>query len=347
MVVVMELNSSDPEICQVKDRLDRLGYSCHIIRGVERVVVAAVGDAQPGELSGLESMPGVKKIVPIMQPFKLASRECQPEDTVVEVAGVTIGGGSIAVMAGPCAVEGREQLLQTARAVKSAGARILRGGAFKPRTSPYSFQGLEEEGLKILAAAREATGLPVVTEVINPEEVVLVSHYADILQIGARNMQNYALLRRVGQARRPVLLKRGPAATIDEWLMAAEYIMAHGNPQVILCERGIRGFDSYTRNTLDLSAVPVVKQLSHLPVVVDPSHGTGKWRLVGPMARAAVAAGCDGLMIEVHHSPAEAWSDGPQSLTPDRFSRLMEELRPLAKAINRKIEGESDGAGGA
>lgn len=337
MVVVMKLQATETEVEKVQEKLEQLGFTSYVIQGVERIVVAAVGDTKVAGPLGLEVLPGVEKVVPIMRPFKLVSREFQSDDTVVTVGEVQIGGSSVVVMAGPCAVETREQMLETAWAVKQAGAKILRGGAFKPRTSPYSFQGLAEEGLKLLAEAREETGMPIVTEVVNPEDVELVAQYADILQVGARNMQNFALLRRVGQISKPILLKRGPASTIDEWLMAAEYILSQGNTQVMLCERGIRNFDSYTRNTLDLSAVPVVKHLSHLPVIVDPSHGTGKWRWVGPMAKAALAAGCDGLMIEVHPRPAEAWSDGPQSLTPARFTYLVGELRSIAGALQKQI----------
>jgi 3-deoxy-7-phosphoheptulonate synthase len=282
-------------------------------------------------------MDGVERTVPILRPFKLASREFHPQDTVVKVNGVSIGGRQLVVMAGPCAVESREQILETARAVKEAGGLVLRGGAFKPRTSPYSFQGLGEEGLRLLTQARDETGLPIVTEVMDPQMVPLVTTYADILQIGARNMQNYALLHAVGEAQRPVLLKRGMMSTVEELLMAAEYILSHGNERVILCERGIRTFEQYTRNTLDINAVPLLKQLSHLPVLVDPSHGTGKWELVEPVSRAAVAAGADGLIVEVHPHPEEALSDGGQSLKPARFAALMESLRPVAEAVGRTM----------
>jgi len=282
-------------------------------------------------------MDGVERTVPILRPFKLASRDFHPQDTVVKLNGVSIGGQQVIIMAGPCSVESRDQLLETAHAVKEAGAQILRGGAFKPRTSPYSFQGLGEEGLRLLAAAREETGLLVVTEVMDPQLVPLVTTYADILQIGARNMQNYTLLHAVGEAQRPVLLKRGMMSTVEEMLMAAEYILSHGNNRVILCERGIRTFETYTRNTLDINAIPLLKQLSHLPVVADPSHGTGKWELVEPISRAAVAAGADGLIIEVHQHPEEALSDGAQSLKPTRFAALVESLRPVAEAVGRTL----------
>jgi 3-deoxy-7-phosphoheptulonate synthase len=282
-------------------------------------------------------MNGVEKVVPLLQPFKLASRDFKPEDTIIRLNGITIGGDEIIVMAGPCAVENREQLLETARVVKASGASILRGGAFKPRTSPYSFQGLGFEGLKILAEAREQTGLLVVTEIMSPERVPLVASYADIMQIGARNMQNYSLLRAVGKAHKPVLLKRGMMSTIKELLMSAEYILSQGNNRVMLCERGIRTFETYTRNTLDINAIPLLKKLTHLPVIVDPSHGAGMWELVTAVSRATVAAGADGLLIEVHCHPDQALSDGDQSLRPERFATLMRELRLVAKAVGREL----------
>ena len=282
-------------------------------------------------------MSGVERTVPILRPFKLAGREFHPPDSVVSINGVKVGGKALIVMAGPCAVESRAQLMETADVVKDAGAHMLRGGAFKPRTSPYSFQGMGEAGLRLLAEARAATHLPIVTEVMAPEQVPLVSTYADVLQIGARNMQNYALLHAVGESQRPVLLKRGMMSTIEEWLMSAEYILSHGNNKVMLCERGIRTFEKYTRNTLDISAVPLLKHLSHLPVIVDPSHGTGKWELVAPVARAAIAAGADGLIIEVHPRPEEALSDGGQSLKPQRFAALMASLKPIAEAVGRTL----------
>lgn len=331
MVVVMEKNASKNEIEQVQERLHRAGFQIHLSQGVERTIIGAVGDRNRVNLESLEALPGVDKVIPIMKPFKLTSREFQQEDTVITVGDQRIGDGVIQVIAGPCAVESREKYLEVALMVKDAGATMLRGGAFKPRTSPYSFQGLEEEGLKILAEARELTGLPVITEVMDQRSVELVARYADILQIGARNMQNFFLLREVGKLNKPIVLKRGPSATLEEWIMAAEYIVSSGNSQVIMCERGIRTFETYTRNTLDLSAIPVVKRLTHLPVIVDPSHGTGKWRLVEPMALAAVAAGCDGLMIEVHQNPAEALSDGPQSLTPDNFAHLVTRLNRFSQ----------------
>jgi len=337
MIVVMKRGASARELAAVVAQVEELGYRVHISHGEEHTTIGVIGDGRPLDREQIEQMDGVERTAPILQPFKLASREFHPPDTVVVVGGVPIGGKRLVVMAGPCAVEGRELLLEAARVVKEAGAHFLRGGAFKPRTSPYSFQGLGEEGLRLLAEAREETGLLIVTEVMEPQLVPLVASYADILQIGARNMQNYALLQAVGEAQRPVLLKRGMKSTIEELLMAAEYILSHNNDRVILCERGIRTFEPYTRNTLDISAVPLLKQLSHLPVVVDPSHGTGKWELVEPVSRAAVAAGADGLLIEVHPRPKEALSDGPQSLKPARFAALMQGLRPVAEAVGRAL----------
>ena len=304
MIIVLKAGSSDVEVEDVCRRIERMGYQAHTIRGELRTVIGAVGDDRGKErLTSLESLECVETVQPILQPFKLASREVRAEPTVVPVNGERIGGTAIVVMAGPCSVESREQVLDVAHKVKAAGARILRGGAFKPRTSPYAFQGLEEEGLKYLAEAKRETGLPVVTEVMEPEKVDLVARYSDILQIGARNVQNFSLLRRVAETKKPVLLKRGMATSIQEWLLSAEYVLSGGNPHVILCERGIRTFETSTRYTLDLSAVPVVKKLSHLPVVVDPSHGTGHWEYVEAMAMAGVAAGADGLIIEVHPKP--------------------------------------------
>ncbi|HEX3032624.1 MAG TPA: 3-deoxy-7-phosphoheptulonate synthase, partial [Bacillota bacterium] len=325
------------EIDKVINRLKGAGFQIHLSEGVERTIIGAIGDKTRLSEMAIEAMPGVDKIVPILQQFKLAGREFKQGDTIVKVGDLEIGGNTLQVIAGPCAVESRDQLLQVAREVKAAGATMLRGGAYKPRTSPYSFQGLEEEGLKILAEARQETGLPIVTEVVDPRTVDLVAAYADVLQIGARNMQNFFLLKEAAKANKPVLLKRGPSATIEEWLMAAEYIMAGGNYNVILCERGIRTFETYTRNTLDLNAVAAVKQLSHLPVLVDPSHGTGKWKLVEPMARASIATGADGLIVEVHCNPAEAVSDGPQSLTPDNFRVLMKEIRQIAPVMGKTL----------
>ncbi|PYN58854.1 MAG: 3-deoxy-7-phosphoheptulonate synthase [Candidatus Rokuibacteriota bacterium] len=338
MIIVLKAGSSDAEVEDVCRRIERMGYRAHTIRGEVRTVIGAVGDDRGKErLKSLESLEYVETVQPILQPFKLASREVRQESTVVPVNGVRIGGKAIVVMAGPCSVESREQVLDVAQQVKAGGARILRGGAFKPRTSPYSFQGLEEEGLKYLAEAKRETGLPVVTEVMEPEKVELVARYADILQIGARNVQNFSLLRRVAETKKPVLLKRGMATSIQEWLLSAEYVLAGGNPHVILCERGIRTFETATRFTLDLNAIPVVKKLSHLPVVVDPSHGTGYWEYVEAMAMAGVAAGADGLIVEVHPKPEEALSDGPQSLKPERFKALIERVRRVAQALDRDI----------
>jgi 3-deoxy-7-phosphoheptulonate synthase len=337
MIIIMKHGATEEQLNAVTDRVEELGCKVHLSRGEEVTVIGIIGDRRALDRQQIERMDGVERTVLILRPFKLASRAFHPQDTLVKVNGVTIGGSELVVMAGPCAVESRDQVMETALAAKEAGARVLRGGAFKPRTSPYSFQGLGEEGLRLLAEARDATGLPVVTEVMDPQLVPLVARYADILQIGARNMQNYALLHAVGEAQWPVLLKRGMMSTIEEWLMSAEYILSHGNERVILCERGIRTFEHYTRSTLDISAVPVVKQLSHLPIIVDPSHGIGKWEMVGPIARAAVAAGADGLIIEVHPHPETALSDGAQSLKPERFASLMGELRKVAEAVGRTV----------
>jgi len=337
MIVVMASQVKD-DVDRVIAKITELGYKPHVIVGVERTVIGAVGDETNKErLLSLESMPGVEKVVPILKPFKLAGRELKQEDTVVEIGPAAFGGGRFGVIAGPCSVESEAQIIESARAVREAGGTMLRGGAYKPRTSPYSFQGLEEAGLKLLRKASDETGLPFVTEVMTPEQVPLVEQYAEMLQIGARNMQNYGLLRAVGKASRPVFLKRGMMSTINEWLMSAEYIMSEGNRQVVLCERGIRTFETETRNTLDLSAVPVVKKLSHLPVVVDPSHDTGHWDLVPAMAKAGAAGGADGLMIEMHPHPEEAFSDGAQSLKPTRFAALMAELRPLLDVLGKTL----------
>jgi 3-deoxy-7-phosphoheptulonate synthase len=339
MIVVMKTGSQDKEIAVVMDRLHSLGLQGHLSKGVERTVIGVVGvtSAMPDLRERLELVPGVSEVVPITKPFKLSSREFEPEDTVIDVGGVKIGGQELVVMAGPCAAETPEQVMSTARAVKAAGARILRGGAFKPSTSPYSFRGLGEEGLKLLAEAKEETGLPLITEVLTPQDVELVIKYADILQVGARNMQNFVLLDEVGRANKPVMLKRGLSATIQEWLLAAEYILAQGNRQLILCERGIRTFETYTRNTMDVSAIPIVHKETHLPIIADPSHGTGKWELVLPMALASVAAGADGLMIEVHPTPDAALKDGAQSLTFEHFGELMKRVIPVAEAVGRTV----------
>lgn len=337
MVVVMAAGATDEQVRSVVERLQEFGFNTHLSQGVERTIIGAIGDKTAVKVQQIEAMDGVEKIVPILQPFKLAGRELKREKTHVRVGDVVFGADEFPVIAGPCAVESEEQILEVARHVRAAGGSLLRGGAFKPRTSPYSFQGLEVEGLKLLAEARRVTGLGVVTEVVRPEDVEVVSSYADMLQIGARNMQNFALLKEVGRADKPVLLKRGLCATIQEWLMAAEYIMSEGNHQVVLCERGIRTFETATRNTLDLSAVAVVGELSHLPIIVDPSHGTGKWQYVTALSRAAVAVGADGLIVEVHPRPEEAVSDGPQSLKPEKFSALMNDVRRLAAVMGRRM----------
>lgn len=337
MFIVMRQGYSEKELTDVVERLNQLGFAGHVSKGVERTVIGVVGRTYPELKDTLETWPGVDEVVPISKPYKLSSREFQPQDTVIKVRNVTIGGGEVVVIAGPCAVETEEQLLQTARAVKAAGANILRGGAFKPSTSPYSFRGLGEDGLKLLDRARRETGMPVITEVMSPQDVELVSRYSDIIQVGARNMQNFILLDEVGKAQKPVMLKRGMSATIQEWLLSAEYILAQGNRQVMLCERGIRTFETFTRNTMDVSAIPLIKKLSHLPIIADPSHGTGKWYLVSPLALAAVAAGADGLMIEVHPSPDHALKDGPQSLTFDNFERLVTQVGKVAASVGRKM----------
>ena len=337
MIVVMKPGASKAQVVNVTACVEQLGCRCRVSEGQERTIIGVIGNGRSLDREAMERLDGVEQTVPVLRPYKLASRDFHPEDTVVPVNALAVGGSKFVVMAGPCAVEGREELLEAAGAVREAGAHMLRGGAFKPRTSPYSFQGLGEQGLRILAEARRETGLPVVTEVMTPEQVPLVTTYADVLQVGARNMQNYSLLHAVGEAQRPVLLKRGLMSTIEELLMSAEYILSHGNERVILCERGIRTFEKLTRNTLDINAVPLLKQLSHLPVVVDPSHATGRWDLVVPVSRAAVAAGADGLLIEVHPEPSAALSDGGQSLKPEVFARLMDELQAVAHAVGREI----------
>ena len=335
MIIVMKKGSSAKQISAVVARVEAAGYRVHLSEGEERTIIGVIGDDRPIDRTHFEMLDGVEKTVPILKPFKMASRDMHPQDTIVSLDGVKIGGPQIIIMAGPCSVETREQIVETAQAVKEAGAQVLRGGAFKPRSSPYSFQGLGEPGLEMLAEARQITGLPIVTEVMAPEQVPLVTQYADMLQIGARNMQNYALLQAVGKVDHPVLLKRGMMSTIEEWLMSAEYILASGNPRVVLCERGIRTFERYTRNTTDINAVPVVKEMSHLPVILDPSHGTGKWEYVTAVARAGIAAGADGLIIEVHPHPEEAWSDGAQSLKPEKFAELVKQARKIAEDVGR------------
>lgn len=337
MVVIMSPRATENDIATVIEKIESAGLKVHISRGEERTIIGAIGDVRRLEPESLQVLPSVERVVRILHPFKLASLDFSPEPTVVNVRGVPIGGRSIVVAAGPCSVENRDMMMETASLVARANGTMLRGGAFKPRTSPYSFQGLGIEGLKILREAGDAFDLPVVTEVLSPEQVDIVSQYADVLQIGTRNMQNFALLQAVGKSGKPVLLKRGMMSSIEEWLQAAEYILSEENPNVILCERGIRTFETATRNTLDLSAVPVVKKLSHLPVLVDPSHGTGRWDIVSPMAKAAIAAGADGLLIEVHPAPERALSDGPQSLKPAVFEDLMKDLESLAPALGREV----------
>ncbi|MGI6588348.1 MAG: 3-deoxy-7-phosphoheptulonate synthase [Peptococcia bacterium] len=339
MIVVMKTGLGEETVQKVVEKLRENGYQIHEFRGIEKVLIGAVGGEKSDYIKqALEAMEGVEKVISILLPYRLASREFKQEDTIINLGDISIGGEQIQVMAGPCAVESREQLLEIATIVKGSGVRILRGGAYKPRTSPYAFQGLEEKGLQYLAEAREKTGLYIVTEVMDTRKVELVAQYADILQIGARNMQNFPLLTEVAKYNKPVLLKRGLSSTIEEWIMAAEYIMLNGNHQVILCERGIRSFDStYSRNVLDLSAVPILKGLTHLPVIVDPSHGTGKWRLVAPLARAGVAVGADGLIIEVHNHPEEAVCDGPQCIKPQKFVNLLQEVKQIAVVMGRTI----------
>lgn len=338
MLVMMKSNATREEIDAVCRRIESMGYKPHPIPGSTRTAIGITGNREPVEPVALESLPGVGECVPVSKPYKLVGRELKEDTTVIDLGdGVTIGGRQLAVIAGPCAVESREQARETAARVAAAGARLFRGGAFKPRTSPYSFQGLALEGLEILAEVREEFGLKIVTEAIDVESVEVVERYADVIQIGARNMQNFSLLKRAGRARRPVLLKRGNAATLDELLMAAEYILSEGNYRVILCERGIRTFADHTRNTLDLSVVPAVQHLSHLPIIVDPSHGTGRREKVIAMSRAAVAAGADGLIVEVHHHPEQALSDGNQSLNPAEFEQLLREIGQIAPVLGRSM----------
>ncbi len=337
MIIVMKVGALKKDVDQVCGEVKKRGFQPHLIQGEDRQVIACIGhEKKKSDLFDLQSLDGVESVVPISKPYKIASREGRKTSSLIKVSpGVEIGGPKLCVIAGPCSVESESQVLETARAVKKSGANLLRGGAFKPRTSPYDFQGLEEEGLKILAHARKETGLPIVTEVMGPEDVELVEKYADVLQVGARNCQNFPLLKELGQAKKPVLLKRGLSTTIREWLLSAEYILTGGNQNIILCERGIRTFETATRNTLDLNAIPVLKEQTHLPVLADPSHGTGYWQYVLPMALASIAAGADGLIIEVHPKPEEALSDGGQSLTFKRFAELMEKLRPVAAAVGR------------
>jgi 3-deoxy-7-phosphoheptulonate synthase len=336
MIIVLKPEATKAEIDQVIEKIEAAGLKPHISEGVQRTVIGAIGDEAAIREIPLEALPGVDQVLPIMKPYKLVSREFRRENTVIDVGGVAVGGPKISIIAGPCAVEGRDMLLETAREVKKAGAVLLRGGAFKPRTSPYSFQGLEEEGLRYLAEAREETGLPFVTEIMDPRDAELLDRYADIIQVGARNMQNFRLLKEVGSLDKPVMLKRGLSATIKDLLLSAEYIVSNGNPNVILCERGVRTFETHTRNMIDIAAVPSMKELSHLPVIVDPSHAAGRWDLIHPISLAALAAGADGLMIEVHPRPEDALCDGPQSLMPSRFASLMEDIRKMALFLGRE-----------
>lgn len=337
MIIVMSQEATKEQLSDVEKKLRDFGLRIHPIYGEFKTVIGVIGDKGSLNTEVMSSMPGVESIVPIMKPYKLVGRELKKDNTVVDVGGVKIGGPEIIIMAGPCAVENEEILLATAKKVKEAGAKILRGGSFKPRTSPYAFQGLGEDGLKILSTAGKETGLKIVTEVLDTRDVELVQEYADMLQIGARNMQNFRLLREVGMSGKPVLLKRGISATIEELLMAAEYIAAEGNTGIVLCERGIRTYETSTRNTLDISAIPVVKELSHLPIIVDPSHAAGTWKYVGAISKAAISAGADGLLIEVHMSPETALCDGSQSLNPEHFKNLMNELRPVSEAVGRTL----------
>ncbi|HZK11318.1 MAG TPA: 3-deoxy-7-phosphoheptulonate synthase [Atribacterota bacterium] len=337
MIIVMNGKTNDSDVEKVIEKLYELGHKVHISRGERRIILGVIGNVENLASVPFYAFNGVEEIIRILKPYKLASREFKEFDTIIKVKEVTIGGKEIIVIAGPCVVEDENQILETARNVKALGAKILRGGAFKPRTSPYSFQGLGEEGLKLLAQAGEETGLAVVTEVMSVNQIDLIAEYTDIFQVGARNMQNYVLLKELGKLKKPILLKRAMSATIEELLLSAEYILSQGNYEVILCERGIRTFENYTRNTLDLSAVPALKELSHLPVIVDPSHATGRWRLVSPMAKAAIAAGADGLIIEVHPDPKSSLSDGAQTLRFDTFTQLMKEIRPIIQAVGREF----------
>ena len=340
MIILMKKNATEEQIIQVTEWVASVGYQTHLSRGVERTIIGAIGDDRGRiQLKSAAYLPGVEKVVPILKPYKLAGREFQAKDTVIQVGDVRIGGPGFTVIAGPCSVESEEQMLECGYVAKKAGANILRGGAFKPRTSPYSFQGMEEEGLKLLKMVGEKTGMPVVTEVMNTTDVDMIEEYSDILQVGARNVQNFALLKRVGQCKKPVLLKRGLMTTIEELLMSAEYILSSGNAQVILCERGIRTFETATRNTLDISAVPVLKELTHLPVIIDPSHAAGHAKYIIPLTRAAVAVGADGVIVEIHPEPEKAVCDGPQSLRPEQFYRLMDEVKILEAAMRDGIGG--------
>ena len=338
MIIVLKPHSTPDVIQHVLERIESMGFTPHLSQGVSRTIIGVIGDEDKLQAEPLQAIPGVEQVVPILKPFKLASREFHPEESVFDIKGIKVGGGHLMMIAGPCAIEGEAILNEIAAKVRDAGANVLRGGAFKPRTSPYSFQGLGEDGLKMLKAAGERFGMPIVTEVMDPRQVELIERYTDIFQIGARNMQNFDLLKEVGKTRTPVLLKRGMSATVKDLLMSAEYVLAQGNRQVILCERGVRTFEDSTRNTLDLSIVPNAKGLSHLPIIVDPSHATGRPDLIPAMARAAVAAGADGIHIEVHSCPEKALSDGPQALLPEKYARLMDELRQFAEVMGKTID---------
>lgn len=337
MMIIMRANATPSEISAVVVRVEESGLHAHLSQGEERTVIGAIGDGRPVLRDQFILLPGVDRVVPISRPYKLASREFSPSNSIFPLDGVKVGGDEVVIIAGPCAVESRSQILETAHAVREAGAHALRGGAYKPRTSPYSFQGMGEAGLELLAEAREATGMPVVTEIMAPEQIDLMTRYADVLQIGSRNMQNFALLHAVGESQHSVLLKRGLMSTVEELLMAAEYILSHGNRRLMLCERGIRTFENSTRNTTDINAVPVLKALTHLPVILDPSHSTGHWEYVTAIARAGIAAGADGLIIEVHPRPDEAYSDGGQSLKPERFAELVQQVKAVALAVGRSV----------
>ena len=337
MIVIMAIRARIRDIAKVADRIRAMGYDVHLSKGQERTIIGVIGRGRPLDRNQLATMTGVQEVMAVSHPYKIASREYNPEDTLIPLNGIAVGGPDLAIIAGPCAVESRQQIIETAYAVREAGATALRGGAFKPRSSPYSFQGLGLEGLEYLAEARDATGLPVVTEVMDPQLVPLVRQYADVLQIGARNMQNYTLLHAVGESQHPVLLKRGMSATIEELLMAAEYILRHGNMRVMLCERGIRTFEKYTRNTFDINAIPLLKQITHLPVIADPSHGVGRAELVEPVALGAIAAGADGLLVEVHPDPENAVSDGRQSLRPEQFASMVTKVKQLAPIVDRRV----------
>jgi 3-deoxy-7-phosphoheptulonate synthase len=337
MIIVMKASASDKEVTEITRRIESAGLKSHLSQGVQHTIIGVIGQIFPELKDTLENMPGVDDVILVSKPYKLASREFHPQDTIIKIGNIAIGGKEIVVMAGPCAVENEDQLLSTARAVKAAGATILRGGAFKPSTSPYNFRGLGVKGLMLLAQAARETGLLVITEVMSPQDIDMIASYADILQIGTRNMQNFNLLEAASKSGKPVMLKRGFSATIQEWLLAAEYILALGNKQLMLCERGIRTFETYTRNTMDISTIPIIEKVSHLPIIADPSHGTGKWYLVISMALAAVAAGADGIMVEVHPTPDTALKDGQQSLTFENFNKLMSQLQPVVAAIGRRL----------